>query len=191
MKHRVELTGYLPEFLREYSETGAALMAEEPEFTLLWDSADRVLRNQFIETADEYGISRLERIMGILPSSADSLESRRALVRSRWTCALPYTLKALIYKLTAFCGGNDFRIIRKFDSLTEGYTISVITHIRPYSEVLELKRLLNEMIPVNMVIDSFNSIAIIPEGKAGIYTGLGLFGRHKKIKSEVNVYGLE
>lgn len=187
MRGKVDLTGYLPDFLSGYSEPAAALKAEEPEFELLWDSAEGVLKNQFIETADEYGISRFESIMGILPSSGDSLSVRRARVRSKWISALPYTLKMLVKKLAVLCGGEDFEVIKKYD----GYTVRVVTHLKLYSEILELKKLLEETVPANMVIDSFNSTAICSDVGAVIYTGVKAYGRHKKIKREVKIYGLE
>ena len=46
--------------MTEFKELTAALDAENPEFILLWAAIDRVFQNMFIETADEYGLSRLE-----------------------------------------------------------------------------------------------------------------------------------
>lgn len=64
MKKRiVDLVSYLPHFLAEYKEINAALTAENPEFQITWDAAKRVLYNEFIETADEYGISRFENFL--------------------------------------------------------------------------------------------------------------------------------
>ena len=188
MRDDISLTGYLPEYLCGYSEMSAALKAEEPEFVLLWNSAGRVLENQFINTADEYGIARFEAVMKILPSTEDSLEVRRARVKDKWLSSLPYTLKMLIKKLIILCGGDDFQVIKKYDQ----YIIRVVTHLKLYSELLRLKELLEEMIPANMGIDSFNSTAIIPDSGAALYTGVRVFGRHKRIKKEVNVYnGME
>lgn len=188
MRNDIGLSEYLPRYLNEYSEMNAALKAEEPELVLLWDSADRVLQNQFIDTADEYGISRFERIMGIQPLKEDGIEVRRARVKSKWISALPYTLKMLIQKLIALCGGEDFQVIKKYDQ----YVIRIVTHLRLYGDILRLRELLEEMIPANMTADSFNSTAIRPDFGASIYTGACVFGKHKKIKREVNVYyGLE
>lgn len=186
MRDDISLTEYIPEFLGGYSEIKAALKAEEPELELIWASAEEVLSNQFIETADEYGISRYEKLMGILPPAAEGLEARRARVRSKWLSSLPYTFKMLVKKLSVLCGG-DFQVIKNYD----GYTVRVVTHLKLYSELLGLKELLEEMIPANMAIDSFNSTAIRPEGEAAVYTGVGICGRHKRIKREVKVYGLE
>ena len=188
MRDDISLTEYLPEYLCEYSEMNAALKAVEPELVLLWNSAGRVLENQFIETADEYGISRLEAVMKILPTPEDSLEVRRVRVKSKWLSSLPYTLKMLVKKLIVLCGGEDFQIIKKYDQ----YIIRVVTHLKLYNDLLSLKELLEEMIPANMVIDSFNSTAINPGSGAVLYTGIRVFGRHKRIKKEVNVYyGME
>lgn len=188
MRNDISLSDYLPNYLNEYSEMNAALKAEEPEFVLLWNAADRVLENQFIDTADEYGISRFEKVMGIQPLIEDSIDVRRARVKSKWISLLPYTLKMLIQKLIILCGGEDFQVIKKYDR----YIIRIVTHLRLYGDILRLRELLEEMIPANMVIDSFNSTAIRPDFGAAVYTGVSVFGKHKKIKREVNVYyGLE
>ena len=75
---------YLPPFMQKYKEPVAAMKAEEPEFQIVWKAVDRILYNHFISTADEYGISRFEKMLGIYPSSEDTLESRRSRVQSKW-----------------------------------------------------------------------------------------------------------
>ena len=77
MIREVDLVSYLPPFLAEYKEINMALAAENPEFGFLWEAADRMLRNEFILSADEYGISRFEKMLGILPSASDTLENRK------------------------------------------------------------------------------------------------------------------
>ena len=58
MIREVDLVSYLPPFMQSYKEPVAALEAENPEFSLMWSATDRCLRNRFISTADEYGISQ-------------------------------------------------------------------------------------------------------------------------------------
>ena len=74
MIREVDLVSYLPPFMAEFKEIVATLEAENPEFALVWEAADRVLQNEFIETSDEYGISRWERILGVFPKTTDTLE---------------------------------------------------------------------------------------------------------------------
>ena len=58
MIREVDLVSYLPPFMQTYKEPVAALEAENPEFQIGWKATDKVLKNRFISTADEYGISR-------------------------------------------------------------------------------------------------------------------------------------
>lgn len=187
MTREVDLVSYLPPFLAEFKEIAVTLEAENPEFVLVWNAAERVFQNEFIETADEYGISRFEKMMGLLPDDEDSLESRRARVMSKWLGKLPYTLKMLIKNLTVLCGGSDFKITSNFN----GYTIKITTHLRFYSQIQELNELLERMVPANMVIESFNSVGLAVNGVAKIYTGIKTVGTHKKRKVEIKNYGLE
>lgn len=62
MIREVDLVSYLPPFIAEYKETNITLTAENPEFVLVWNATDKTLKNEFIATADEYGISRFEKI---------------------------------------------------------------------------------------------------------------------------------
>lgn len=163
MIREVDLVSYLPPYLQQYNqETVAALEAENPEFRLIWESSDRVLYNEFIATADEYGISRFEKILNILPSKEDTLESRRARVQSRWFTEIPYTLKALISKLIALCGDSNFEITKDFLY----YKIGIETNLELFGQVEELEHIIETMLPCNMVVDSVNKIPCDADGVA-------------------------
>lgn len=146
---------YLPPFMQKYKEPVAALKAEEPEFQLIWKAADRLLYNHFISTADEYGISRFEKLLGIFPSSEDTLESRRERVQSRWFKSIPYTLKTLINKLVTLCGDRDFTIKADF---SESYTMILNVSLSIFGQVDELNEVLSYMIPQNIVVKVNNTL---------------------------------
>lgn len=161
MIREVDLVSYLPPYLQEYNqETVAALQAENPEFKLVWEAADRTLYNEFIATADEYGISRFEKILNILPSKEDTLESRRARVQSRWFTEIPYTMKSLISKLVALCGASNFEITKDFLH----YRIEIETNLELFGQVEELEHIIETMIPCNMVVHSVNKIPCGADG---------------------------
>ena len=163
MIREVDLVSYLPPYLQQYNqETVAALEAENPEFRLIWEASDRVLYNEFIATADEYGISRFEKILNILPSKEDTLESRRARVQSRWFTEIPYTLKALISKLIALCGDSNFEITKDFLY----YKIGIEANLELFGQVEELEHIIETMLPCNMVVDSVNKIPCDADGVA-------------------------
>lgn len=160
MIREVDLVSYLPPFLAEFKEIAVALEAENPEFILVWSAAERVLKNEFIETADEYGISQFEKILKILPSTEDTLESRRARVGARWFNTIPYTLKAFIAKLIALCGDSDFTVTKEYES----YKIEISTSLELFGQIEELERIIDSMIPCNMIAHSVNEISCRASG---------------------------
>ena len=160
MTREVDLVSYLPPFLAEFKEIAVTLEAENPEFVLVWNAAERVLSNEFIETADEYGISRFEKILNILPSTEDTLESRRARVQARWFNTIPYTMKSFLAKLIALCGDSDFTVTKEY----QNYKVKILTNLELFGQVEELERIIDSMIPCNMIVISLNEI---PCGAAG------------------------
>lgn len=162
MIREVDLVSYLPPFLAEYKEINIALTAENPEFALAWEAADRALKNEFIATADEYGIARFEKILHILPSCDDTLESRRARVQSRWLTTLPYTWRMFLRKLIVLCGENNFTITKEFDF----YRIHLDVQLELFGQVEELERIIETILPCNMIVDSKNNIPCKADGVA-------------------------
>lgn len=166
MTRNVDLVSYIPSFMTEYKEPVLALEAENPEFDLLWVAKDQVLYNRFIETADEYGISRYEAMLGISPTAQDTLESRRSRVRSLWFNTIPYTMKTLIRKLITLCGEGNFEVRNDFEV---GYNLTVITDLELYGQVEQLEHILDVMTPMNLVVDSQNMFNVSASG--GSYIG--------------------
>lgn len=147
MIREVDLVSYLPPFMRDYKEPAAALKAEEPEFAKAWEAVDGVLRNHFISTADEYGIARREKILGICPADSDTIETRRARVQNRWKNRLPYTMRVLEAKLSELFGGrHHFFVWTKPDS----YDLEVTVYSMDDSQAEEIKYLLSAMVPMNI-----------------------------------------
>lgn len=168
MIREVDLVSYLPPFIAEYKETNLTLTAENPEFVLVWKAADKTLKNEFIATADEYGISKFEKILHIFPSRDDTLESRKSRVQSRWFTSLPYTWRMLIQKLIVLCGKDDFTITKQFDF----YRIDLKVHFEYFGQVEELERIINSMVPCNMLVNPKNEIHCSANGSSYIAGGI-------------------
>lgn len=165
MTRDVSLLAYLPPFMQDFTEIAATLNAEDPEFVIVWDSADRVLKNQFIATADEYGISRFEKILKILPSKEDTLESRRSRVQNRWFNDMPCTLRTLVYRLTTLCADHGFTLTKYF---TDAYTLEIHTDLELFGQVEELERIIGSVIPCNLVVKSTNYIILNAAGPVSL-----------------------
>lgn len=104
MIREVNLLSYLPPFMAEYQEVAVTLRAEDPEFRLLWEAVDRLYKNEFILDADEYGISRFERLLKLHPYDTDTLEVRRLRVLAKWFKRTPYTFPWLKEWMIMLCG---------------------------------------------------------------------------------------
>ena len=103
MAKEVQLLSYWMPILRNLKEFKEIAKSEEPEVKRLLEEIDTTLDNLFIETADEYGIKRFEKMMGITPSEGDTLETRRFKALLKWSDKVPYTeevLKSQYYQFT-------------------------------------------------------------------------------------------
>lgn len=166
--YTADLVSYLPPFMAEYEEINAALTAENPEFTLFWDGKEKVLKNQFILTAEGEGLARFERLLGIVPSKLDTLESRRQRVLLRWFLQLPYTERMLLEKLVNLCGEGNFTFTKNYDC----YQIRIEVSLELYGQIKELEELLERMIPCNMNVISRSRLDCKAEGNVNIYSGI-------------------
>lgn len=163
MIRNVDLVSYLPPYLQNYREQVAALAAEDPEFLIVWDAVNGILYNHFISTANEYGISRYEKLLGIRPSEDDNLESRRSRVQVQWVNLMPYTIRTFIQKMNVLCGDTPYMVSGQF---RDSYVLKVVTQLENVGQVDELNNLFNGILPLNIVIDSRNEIPVITEGKS-------------------------
>lgn len=74
------LIDYHPMVVGQIREIKEICGAEQPEFDGIHREVDRLLANRFISRADEHGIERFERELGIVPSPKQKLEERRIAV---------------------------------------------------------------------------------------------------------------
>lgn len=147
MIREVDLVSYLPPFMAEFKEIMATLEAENPEFVLVWEAADRVLQNEFIETSDEYGISRWERILGAFPKTTDTLENRRFHVMSRINETRPFTIPQLKNILQTLCGKNNYSV-----KVSE-CTLIIRIGLTSKNNFNDVEALIEKISPANMVVD--------------------------------------
>lgn len=149
-----QLKNYLPFIVREYDVYEALMAAEQPELSLAWDSYDLTFANQFIDTADNYGLSRWETMLQIVPQAGDTIESRRIKIKAKLNTIVPYTIRALIQKVDALADGEPYTV-----NIAEAtYILHIITQWETNGKVDGLKDILERMVPVNIVIDSQNQV---------------------------------
>ena len=148
---QVNLTQYLPPFMQSFRQPVEALRAENEEFNLLWTAVDKLFKNRFIMTADEDGMEHFESLLGITPGAEDTLEIRRLRVQSRWFNKLPYTIRVLSERLVQVLNGAyNFDISADF---AQTYTLRLTVFTTDDSENENLKYVLSELVPLNMLIE--------------------------------------
>lgn len=149
MAKEVNLLSYWMPVLRQIKELKEIAKAEEPELVYLLEACDRALNNMFITLADEYGIERFERMMGIFPDENEDLETRRFNVLIKWNDKAPYTEKELFNRLLSLCGSEDNFTI---DPQYNDYTINISTELGIKGAFDAVTRLLQDMLPCNLVL---------------------------------------
>lgn len=122
---------------------------EDEEMLLVKDKINKLIDDQFIETATEKGIARREKILKIEPFADDTLETRRFRVSNRWNESLPYTYKVLTNKLNQMCGNDGYTIELNRDS----YTLKIRIELTQKRMFEEAKMMVRRICPANLVID--------------------------------------
>ena len=167
MRSNIDILKYWIKELRRVKEFQEIAKVENIEFERLYGATARALSNFFIETADEYGISRLEKITGIYPEPEDTLEKRRAQLYVYWNDKEPYTEENLRSRLEILCGTGNFEINTDYPN----FWIQVITNVGGYGIFDEVTRMLDYFLPANLVLDLQNLIK--GQTSASIYYGVG------------------
>ena len=167
MRDNVQIIKYWIKELRRVAEFKEIAKTEDIEFLRLYGETDRALKNLFIETADEYGVKRLEKVAGIYPDSEDTLEQRKARLYVYWNNKEPYTEGELRNRLESLCGAGNYEI----DSDYRNFLIRIITNVGGYGIFDEITKMLDYFLPANLVLDLQNVLR--GEGSAGIYYGVG------------------
>ncbi len=149
MDRTINMIEYVPPILAETKEFQAICAAENAEIERLRTAYLNLFADQFIQTATENGIARLEKIMGIVPKGTDTLEIRRFRLLARKQEKLPYTKWTLPEQLAALCGGDGYSL--NIDHSARKIIVRVALGVKGMYDAVEL--LLLKQRPANMVID--------------------------------------
>lgn len=121
--------------------------AEQPEMDALWDALDTLLRNQFVQTADETGLRRFESVLGITPRSTADLEDRRFTVAAQFLERRPTTLRFLKRQLESLCGADGYTLTLD----PAAYTLTVRLALAKKEQYRTVERLIAQVKPANIL----------------------------------------
>jgi len=77
------IINYYPPVIRDIKEIQQIARAEDKEFDKLKSIAGNVANNMFISSADEAGVSRFEKMLGIMPAKSQTLGERKLFILSQ------------------------------------------------------------------------------------------------------------
>lgn len=165
MAKEVDILSYWMPLLRNLKEFREIAKAEEPEIRQLLQAIEQVLSNMYIETANEAGIERFEKLLKIYPEKDTTLSQRRFAILSKWNNIGIYTNKTLYELLVMLCGEGNFKVIEKY----KDYALEIITYL-PIKDAFEtVYHVLIEILPCNLVLELSNMIEEI--AKPPLYMG--------------------
>ena len=145
----VAIENYWAAVVRDSAEFQQIAAAENPEFNKLNECIRRMLEDTFINDATEYGVSRWEKMLKIVPDVNDTLEDRKIKILTQLNIRLPYTWRMLKQMITSFVGENNFTM-KYFNDISKLDIRINVTSDSQYNTVLTL---LNNVVPQNIVVD--------------------------------------
>ena len=76
----------------------------------------QVLANNFAQTANEQGVARFERMLGLVSDASIYLETRRKRILSKMTTSTVFTIRVLRNNLIEMCDNGEFTITSDLDN---------------------------------------------------------------------------
>ena len=143
-----DLKQYLPWLYKDIVEMDALIDTEDSLFSKLMDEYIRGRDNQYILTADEYGIRIFEDIINIVPDpSTETLDFRRRRLINRFRTQPPFTFRWLQGKLNEIIG------VGKWNAWVdnENYTLYIESSAEDQKWFQEISITVNNTKPANII----------------------------------------
>lgn len=146
----IDINGYWPSVVGQTDEFKQIAEAENPEFNSANEALYRLLKDNFILEATEYGVKRWETILGLPVNSEMSLDDRKSEIIAYLSVKIPYTWKVLKQMLVSVLGDGAFKMTMDNDTQVATITYSMAVSEIPQGTVDELVK---RVIPANLIID--------------------------------------
>lgn len=143
----MKIIEYMPNFLQDVREFKIISELEDEELNRLKLQIDNILREVIVDTSEDYGLKRYERIYNINVVS-DDIDIRRFNVIAKMNNKAPFTYKWLEHKLKQLVGEDNYKINIEYDS----YKV-IISIVYLFGDMVDtLQKDLRELLPANLII---------------------------------------
>ena len=136
------ILNHYPPVIKQIKEMQQIAKAEDIEFSKLNVSINKVIRNMFVFTADETGVIRFEKLLGIKPKAAQSLDDRKIYILSMMN-RRKMSLSELMAMLSNYSEGITI--------LNDIANMEMIVEINTDAGSLDmLNKIIDEILPLNI-----------------------------------------
>lgn len=142
------LLDYEPPYMQDYLEIREICEAEQPEVELLWGGLESAFLDMFIDSLDEYGCSRWEKILKVTPFPSDTLADRRFRIKTLVNSQLPYTYTHVYDVLTNICGEGKFVMTLNHSS----YVLTILLELTVKRQLDIVIEKLGAILPANLIL---------------------------------------
>ncbi len=175
-----QVIDYLPEWLREFREIKILCDRYQVQMDKLWNAVESLWSNNFIQSLDEHGCDRWEKLLKLKNKNMYTLQDRRNNIAGRLAEQRPYTFKKLCMILDVLCGKDGYTL----DLSPETYTIRIKVMLTRKNMLNDVKELLDRMMPANLMVDADLMYNVYGLLKPYTYKGLKEY-TYKQLREEV------
>lgn len=148
-KRLIDLSDYAVPVTKDVADIQEVYRIESVEVQVLWDLIIKIFKEQYIYTADEYGLAQWEKILELQPEPTDSADTRRFVILAALWGQRPYTMIKLRELLDALCGEGNYKIIEDFNNYRIKFKISL--GVKKQRDIVA--NMLKQIIPMNLIFD--------------------------------------
>ena len=142
----MELIKYLPVYMGKIREINELTMAEQPEIDNVFDAITSVSKENFVETATDYGLSRLEKIYGIKYSGYEDMSFRKFRLMLKIS---GNKNRNIVERLNDIFGEGNYSM--EYNPLDNVLSVGITVENKDYID--ETKKMLDKLVPCNIILD--------------------------------------
>lgn len=148
-KRLINLSDYAVPVTKDAVDIQEVYRIESIEVQAIWDLLINIFKEQYIYTADDYGLFQWEKILELQPELTDSSDTRRFAILAALLGQRPYTMIKLRELLDTLCGEGNYKIIEDFNNYSIKFKISL--GVKKQRDIVA--NMLKEIIPMNLIFD--------------------------------------
>lgn len=167
-----QVINYFPEWLREFREIKILANIQQKQSEKLWNKLESLRNNNCLDTLDENGCSRWEKMLSLNVKDTSTIEERRAQIKGRLAEQRPFTKIKLKEMLAAICGESGFKLEIK----PSEYKVKIKVTVNNIDKQEAIDGLADRVLPANLIYiieiiyNTYQQASALTFGQLSAYT---------------------